>query len=268
MSEELSFPIFETAFPVRYHELDSHGNLKTVMLLNFLQDAAGLHATQLGVSVVDLRRQGLTWVLSRLHLIVDQYPRAGQTLAVKTWPSTRQGLFSCREFQLSDDHGGCVARATTSWAVLNVASRRPVLLADCLPEYPLCEERAIDDSFATLEPFPAQADTEQHFRVLRGDLDSNQHVNNTIYAGWALESVPEEIAEGSLTELEISFRAEVLYGDTISSRCAVVQPGICLHQIANVRDNRELARLRTCWKLKDGEPYDTSALPHVPTLGR
>src|SRR5512140_2494985 len=110
-----SSPIFEAVFPVRYHELDSHGNLKTVMLLNFLQDAAGLHATQLGVSVLDLRRQGLTWVLSRLHLCVDQYPRAGQVLTVRTWPSTRQGLFSCREFQLCDDQGGCSARATTSW---------------------------------------------------------------------------------------------------------------------------------------------------------
>ena len=256
MSRGTPATIFETDVPVRYHELDSHGDLKPVTLLNYLQDAAGLHASQLGVSVADLRRQGLIWVLSRLHLVVDRYPRAGQTVIVKTWPSTRQGLFSCREFELLDGRGGKgVARATTSWAVLNIASRRPVALDVCLPAYPLYERRAIYDDFSTLEQFPAGTlHSESRFRVLRDDLDSNKHVNNAIFAGWALESVPDAVAAGSLAELEITFRAEVLYGDTVTSRCAVLQPDTCLHQIVNTRDNRELARLRTRWNPKNGAP--------------
>jgi acyl-ACP thioesterase len=254
MSRATAATIFETDFPVRYHELDSHGNLRPVTLLNYLQDAAGLHASQLGVSVADLRRRGLIWVLSRLHLIVDRYPRAGQTVIVKTWPSARQGLFSCREFELLDGCGGrSVARATTSWAVLNIASRRPVPLDICLPAYPLYERRAVNDDFSTLAQLPAAVvPSENRFRVLRGDLDSNQHVNNAIFAGWALESVPDAVAAGSLAELEISFRAEVLYGDTVTSRCALIQPDTCLHQIANTRDNRELARLKTSWNPKNG----------------
>lgn len=252
MQESQSAPILEAEIPVRYHELDSHGNLRPVMLLNFLQDAAGMHATQLGVSVVDLRPLGLTWVLSRLHLVVDRYPRAGQTIRLQTWPSTRKGLFSCREFCLTDDLGRSVARATTSWAVLNTATRRPVVLSDCLPAYPLCGQRAIDDDFSTLPPLHSPADFERRFRVLRGDLDCNHHVNNTIYAGWALETVPDDIDEQILTELEISFRAEALYGDTVASRCSVTGPGRCLHQIANARDNRELARLQTRWNPTTG----------------
>jgi acyl-ACP thioesterase len=202
--------------------------------------------------VADLRRQGLTWVLSRLHLSVDQYPRAGQTVAVKTWPSTRQGLFSCREFELFDEHGKAVARATTSWAVLNITTRRPVVLEEYLPPYQLFEQRAIDDSFVSLELFPVTEPLEHRFRVLRSDLDSNQHVNNTNFVGWALESVPDTIAAGTLSDLEISFRAEALYGDTVISRCAAVQPDNCLHQIVNARDNRELARLKTRWKPING----------------
>ena len=256
MSRGSSETIFETDFPVRYHELDSHGNLRPATLLNYLQDAAGLHASQLGVAIADLRRQGLIWVLSRLHLIVDRYPRAGHTVAVKTWPSTRQGIFSCREFELLDGRGGKrVARATTSWAVLNIASRRPVALDVCLPSYPLYERRAINDDFATIDQLStAAAQAENHFRVLRGDLDSNQHVNNTVFAGWALESVPDHVAAGTLVELEMSFRAEVLYGDTVISRCAELHPGIFLHQIVNKHDNRELARLKTRWNLKNGAP--------------
>ena len=97
--------IFEHTFPVRYHELDSHGNVSPVTLLNYLQDTAGLHATRLGIAVSDLRRQGLTWVLSRLHLVITHYPRAEESVLIRTWPATRQVLFSCREFELSGTGG-------------------------------------------------------------------------------------------------------------------------------------------------------------------
>jgi medium-chain acyl-[acyl-carrier-protein] hydrolase len=242
---------FTTEFAVRYHELDNHGNIQPVTLLNWLQDAAGMHARRLGVSVIELRKLGLTWVLSRIHLQVECYPRADQIVQVRTWPASREGLFSSREFVLTDDQGGQVGRASTSWAVVNVATRRPVRLNEHLPPYPLLPERALEDDFASLPVFPASDVRELDFRVQRSDLDSNQHVNNTVYAGWALEAAPDEVAAGRLTELEIAFRAEALYGDSIVSRCSVVEAGeetCCLHQIIKVQDGRELARLRTRWK--------------------
>ncbi len=242
--------LFEKELPVRYHELDSHGNVSPVTLLNYLQDIAGLHATRLGISVADLRRQGLTWVLSRIHLIVTRYPRAEETVMVRTWPATRQGLFSCREFVLAGAGELLFGRATTSWAALDIVSRRPVKLEEHLPDYPLYPQRAIVDEFATLPPFPGTSTQEYSFRVLRSDLDTNHHVNNAIYAGWALETVPDEIAAGTLIELEISFKAEVLYGENVQSRCFVAGPELCLHQIVSQTNGRELARLRTRWTAK------------------
>ena len=239
--------MYENEVPVRYHELGSHGSVSPVTLLNYLQDTAGLHATRLGISVSDLRKRGLTWVLSRIHLIITQYPRAAERVVVRTWPATRQGLFSCREFELGGAGGISYGRATTSWAALNIASRRPVKLEEHLPDYPLLPRRAVDDDFASLPVFPDSSTSEFPFRVLRSDLDSNQHVNNAIFAGWALETVPDDIASGTLTELEISFRAEVHYGETVLSRCAVIGPELCLHQIVNTTDGKELARLRTRW---------------------
>jgi len=243
--------IFTKDFPVRYHELDHCGKLRVATLLNYLQDTAGMHATLLGVSMADLRKLGMTWVLSRIHLMVDRYPRAGETVTIRTWPAIRQEVFTCREFELFDHHGGRVARATTSWAVLNTGTRRPVRLEGTLPVFPLTPQRAVDDDFASLPAFPGTATAEMNFPVLRNDMDLNNHVNNTVYAGWALETVPDSVAAGSLVELEIVFRAEVRRGDNIISRCAVEDSGpatCCLHQIVNQRDGRELARLRTYWK--------------------
>lgn len=243
--------LFTTEFPIRYHELDCYGRVRPVTLLNYLQDAAGMHARRLGVSVADLLTHGLTWVLSRIHLVVDRYPGAGETVLVHTWPATRDGLFSCREFELFDGMGRPAGRATTSWALLNVATRRPVRLEGNLAPYPLLPRRAIDDPFHSLPQLPDPATTEVGFRVMRSDLDINHHVNNTVVAGWALDTVPDEVAAGSLAELEIGFRAEVLYGDSVISRCSPEssgEPVVCLHQIVREGDGRELARLRTAWR--------------------
>ena len=249
-----SDPIFEAEFPIRYHELDSHGLLRPMTLLNFVQDAGGMHAARLGVSVRNLRQHGLTWVLSRVHLEVDRYPHADDAIRVRTWPATREGLFSCREFEMFDRNGTIFSRATSSWAALNLATRRPVRLEDCLPDYPLTPRRALDDPFATLPLFPdppGDSFREIPFLVRRSDQDSNQHVNNTVYADWALEAVPDDVAAGHLQSIEVSFRAEALYGDSVLSQCTVSRTGRdaeCLHRIVNSRDGRELARLRTRWK--------------------
>jgi acyl-ACP thioesterase len=247
-------PILEIEFPIRYHELDSLGLLRPVTLLNFVQDAGGMHAAQMGVSVRDLRQRGLTWVLSRVHLVVDRYLHAEEVINVRTWPSTREGLFSCREFEMRDKNGNLFSSATSSWAVLNLSSRRPVRLQDCLPEYPLTARRALDDGFASLPQFPDPPDDtfrELPFLVRRSDQDSNHHVNNTVYTDWALEAVPDDVAAGHLQSLEVSFRAEALYGENILSQCVVNRSGDdteCLHRIVNSRDRHELARLRTRWK--------------------
>ena len=247
-------PLFEQDFPIRYHELDANGLLRPVALLNFLQDTGGMHAAQLGVSVRDLRQRGLTWVLSRIHLQVDRYLHAGDTVRVRTWPSQREGLFTCREFELSDSCGRLFSRATTSWAVLNLTTRRPVRLQECLPDYPLLPRRAIDDRFASLPDFSDSSDEryrELPFLVRRSDLDSNRHVNNTVYTDWALEAVPDDTAALHLASLEVSFRAEAFYGDRILSLCTVRRDEAgteCLHRVINGSERYELARLRTRWK--------------------
>jgi medium-chain acyl-[acyl-carrier-protein] hydrolase len=244
-------PVFEREFPALFHDLDFNGNLGPVTLLNFMQTTASMHSLALGVSATDLRPHGLTWVVSRIHLIIDRYPRRGEIVRLRTWPAVREGLFTNREFELNDGAEQPLARASTSWALINISTRRPVKLEGNLPPYPLLARRAVNDDFAPLPLFPAASVPELTFRVLRADLDLNHHVNNTVFARWALEAVPDEIATGTLSELEISFRAEALYGETVISRCAIQESGAspcCLHQIVNQRDNRELARLRTRWR--------------------
>ena len=243
-------PLFEQTFTVRYYELDHTGLVRPVALLNYLQDAAGDHARRLGVSVADLRQRGLTWVLSRVHMTVERLPHGGETVLVRSWPSMREGRFSCREFELFDQQGRQVAAATSSWAVLDLMTRRPVRLDDVLPDYPLRPQRAVHDDFASL-PRLETAEREERFLARRSDLDVNRHVNNVVYVTWALETLPDQVADGfQLMELEVGYRAEAFAGDEVLARSARVEaePGHCfVHQLVD-GEGKELTRLRTRWQ--------------------
>lgn len=246
----MSDPLLERAYDIRSHEVDNHGILRPVILLRYMQNAASEHAIQLGISVGRLKELGLTWVMSRMHLSMKRYPHRGEMLVVRTWPAIREGIFSIRDFELLDGGGAIIGVATSSWAVLDLKSRRPVRIGDRLPDYPLRPVRSLEDRFASL-PILKNPETRICMPVLRVDLDLNQHVNNTVYAGWGLEAAPASVADSCLPmEIEIGFRAEVHYGDSIVSLSAAEQDGsLCLlHRIEHADSGFELARLRTRWK--------------------
>ncbi|HEY6874086.1 MAG TPA: acyl-ACP thioesterase domain-containing protein [Geobacteraceae bacterium] len=245
-------PIYEKTFTIRSYEVDAHGLVRPTAILNYLQEAAGDHAKLLGVSVRDLMPHGLTWVLSRTHLKIEGEAHSREDLRVRTWPASREGLFSCREFEVNAAAGRPIAVATCSFAVLDLATRRPVVINEHLPAYPLLLRRALADDFKTL-PRLAGADAEISFRVGRGDLDVNRHANNVVYAAWALETVPVEVAEQCLlADLEIAYRAEVFYGETVFARCRKLSGGeepVFLHQVVR-EDGTELTRLVTRWRTR------------------
>jgi acyl-ACP thioesterase len=244
-------PIYDKIFDIRSYEVDLTGNVRPTALLNYMQEAAGDHARRLGIAVRDLLPRGLTWVLSRTHLKLLGTAVSREEVRVRTWPSTREGRFTCREFELTVAADRPLALATCSFAVLDLATRRPVVIDERLPSYPLVPRRVIADDFATLPRF-ADAETELTFRVGRADLDINRHANNVAYVDWALETVPAEMAEQCLlAEMEVAYRAEVLYGETIRARSRELPGGesrAFLHQLVREEDGVELTRLVTRWR--------------------
>ena len=73
-------------FRVRSYETDPLGRLQVPILCKLLQEAATAHAAILGVAVETLIDSGVAWVLSRLHLEMNRWPKADDTIVIETWP--------------------------------------------------------------------------------------------------------------------------------------------------------------------------------------
>jgi medium-chain acyl-[acyl-carrier-protein] hydrolase len=244
--------IYRKEYTVHTYETDAQGLARPVALLNYLQDSAGYHAGRLGLSVVDLFKRNMTWVLSRYHVLIHRYPALGARLEVVTWPSGKHGYFALRDFEASDS-GGPVLSATSSWMVIGLEKKQAVKVDDVVGPAYAVEKRALDDPFVSL-PVLSARESEVRFRVEMGHLDWNRHVNNAVYVQWALEGVPQGVLLNRRPmEIEVSYRAEAFYGDEVLSAAQRVPEGesagaAFLHQIFNAATGAELARLRTRWE--------------------
>lgn len=244
-------------FAVRSYETEPGGRLSLTGLCNYLQEAAGAHAVDLGISIGDLGRDNLTWVLGRLELRIERMPRWREVVDVTTWPSRLRSLLVLRDFLVESAEREVLARATSTWFVIDLERRRPVRIPAHIRGLPLPRRpRALRPDGLRL-PRPARVDREERFRVRHRDLDVNAHVNHVRYVEWALDTLPGSFLDGHrLTELDADFRAEVVYGETVRAQAEVDGGGeesrVCFRLLrgADAGDGAdEAARIRTRWLL-------------------
>jgi acyl-ACP thioesterase len=240
------------AAEVRSYETDARGRLRPQVLCRWLQEAATVHAAELGVSVESLIDGGVAWVLSRLQVVVRRWPASGDELVIVTWPEALDRLTTERRFELSDGAGEVVGSAVTWWLVLDLATRRPVrfpaAVAGPLTRHQLGDRPARPRALAASEPDSSGVE----LVVRRSDLDLAGHANNTSYVEWALEAVPDEIWEScDLAELDVDFRSECHRGATIWSSVSVseVAGGHEIgHRLLRCDDGVIAALARTRWR--------------------
>ncbi len=241
--------IHKKPFQVRAIEIDGAGVIQAIPFLDYVLEAAGEHAALGGLAVTDLFKRGVTWVLSRFHIEIVRYPRWGERVEIRTWPSGRATLFAVRDYEIVDERG-TLATATSSWLIVDLKTRRPVRTPEYLAGFPLLDKRALADDFASL-PALGREDLVKEFPVFYSDIDLNRHVTATVYIHRALETVPDEILFGYRPSgIEVNFRGEAFYGDGLRSRTARL-PGDgaprFLHRISRTADDKELTLLRTSW---------------------
>ena len=244
--------VWRATYPVRSSETDLAGRASVQALLGYLLDAADGHAHNLGFSTDNFAEEQLSWVLHRLRVMIDVPPRWRDEVQIETWPSAMDGLYGKREFWLRGDDEHVVARATSTWLVIDLKRRRPIRLPAPLRALALPNlERPLPENGADVPPLAAP-DYERTFHVGYSDLDMNRHTTSSRYALWAIETLPFEMLQThTLAEIDLHFRAETLYGDAVRTATQQTETGetpAFLHRLTREDDGREVAAARTRWR--------------------
>lgn len=247
--------IYTRSYKVTTYDADPFGYAKPSSLMNYMQDASGMHAVQWGLSVFDLFTEGKTWVISRYHLKIFNRPSIGKEILIKTWPSVMQNLFILREFEAFSEQNTLIAKASISVAMIDLKTKKPIPLGQNMPLDYLTPTRTLTEEFTPLAKIN-QLTRSVELPVMLRDLDANGHVNHVVYAQWALEAVPTETwSTHHLVGIEINYKAEVHHGQQIISKVEKINTEnnkdfIFHHQIFHKDNGTELTRLRTTWSRK------------------
>lgn len=245
---------FSDSYKVRAYEAGPDGRVTIHSICNYLQDAASNHAFRLGVAVDKLQKHNLTWVLSRFHVQMKNYPFWLDEVKIDTWPLLKEKYHAVRDFRLFNSKNQEIGTATSSWMMIDTQKRTTVPLPDFMEKLQNHEAgRALNDPFTKL-PKIENSETGKIFNVRLSDLDMNRHVNSVHYLSWGLETIPIDFRKKHfLTDVEINYRAECSYGEKIISRNEMKNSGsavVFIHQLFKENDGREITRMRSSWQKK------------------
>ncbi len=232
-------------FIIRVNEVDNNRQLTIPALVCLLQEIAWNHANDLGVSIDQLLKENLTWVLVRMKIDLDGLPLHGDTLTIETWPSGIERLFVFRDFKLRIGNK-IIGKVRSSWLVFNTKLRKWVRVPKFISEKVDSRISSPVRPRGSIEKL-AEYQPERRFQVRLLETDLNGHANNISYFQWLVESLPQDYLETHrLSRLDIVFKAESILGDGIISRSGQRDKNQYLHQIVNQNDD-ELVRASTIW---------------------
>ncbi len=196
---------------IKSFHVDYKQQLRLSVLFSFMQEAAYRHAEALGMGFSHLSKENHFWVLSRVIIQVDRYPKWNEEIRIETWPHGFNHLFGMRDFNITDAEGRPIAAATTAWLVLDVKTRRPVRANEVMKHLPDNEGRRVFDDFPEKLPvLKLNVEKSKRFRADYSSIDQNGHVNNTQYIDWITDCFDKAAHDGlEIKKLQVNFNAEM-----------------------------------------------------------
>lgn len=199
-----------------------NGRLPMTTLITWMIEAASAHAENRGFGFTRLRENNTSWVLARLAVEMNEYPKAYEQVRLETWVDDFNRFFSTRNFALlgssdSDtDNETAFGYAKTQWSMIDLSTRKACDLSDMsgIAEFKEVRPCPIDPpgKIATVNSSACE-----QYSVRYSDIDVNRHVNTVKYIEHALDLFSLDFFDNNhLKRMEVQFIAEVRFGDTLS----------------------------------------------------
>lgn len=251
-------PVFTQNLQLPYSMLGANKHVRMDRILSLFQDAAGFHSHQMGVSGFDLAKKQLKWVISRYQVRMQHRLHWPGPYELKTWRYPWKNLYEIRQFEINSPQGVTQIQALSVWVMVRAETTRPVRLSYHMPPALMDNTAHLTPELWANTPDLTRWDHEKRLHIRMHDLDLNQHVNNTRYLAWALESLPMQwLFDHIPVTLVIDFLKETFYPGTVTVKTAVLdstEPKTTCHGIFNETGDETVAVLTLTWRSNPDVP--------------
>ena len=149
-------------------------------------------------------------MLSSWQVVVNRYPRMGETVRTTTAPYEFRGFLGMRNFTMDTLEGERLAYANTIWSNINFETGRPEKLKDeDIAGYELSEKLVMEYAPRKIA-LPGNLEAGEAFAVQKHHLDTNHHVNNCQYVRMAADYLPEGF---SIHQMRAEYKKQAVLND-------------------------------------------------------
>lgn len=253
-----SSAVFTQQFDIQSHHIGPDFEVSLQYLLGCMQTTADLHVDSHRLGWKDLHAKGCFWAIYRMGLRINRLPRKYDHITVRTWANPPQGIFQPRSFEVVNQQGDVYLYAQSLWIILDDKSFQPITIESVM-DTDVVSLLGGDHSF----PIPLKvplAKGETVFpavtrNVLYSDIDTNLHVNNTVYARWVLDSIPAEFLQSHrLSEMILNYVQQAHLGDTYDVAMTSMSEGRIATTISrHGGDGADFCKIVTRWEERKPE---------------
>jgi len=200
---------------ITYYDLDLLGRVKLSALLRMVHIAADANATELGIGFEKMSALNMSFILQRFGLTTARMPAYGETVTIRTWAdSVARGTF-IRKGDMFDENAKKIMEWASLWILFDIAERK-ILKPSALPvELPKCLDHGVQTTpEKIIMPENFSQKISEHTHIVRyADVDTNKHMNNSIYG----DLIGNALYPASLNwrEVQINYLAEARLADEI-----------------------------------------------------
>lgn len=214
--------IYSESFFISANEANAEQELALPLLIARIIDVATDHANSLHIGNPDMTDISGGWVLSRLTVEMNRYPRVNEFFKIRTWVPSFNRHFSERSFDILDGEGETIGHANSIWMILNTQTREGMPLTHFTlapeltgrPAAPIARQ-AKHHPIGEAE----RSEPDRHYRFCYCDLDCYRHVNTVRYVTLLLNSFTlDDFDRTRVGRFELSFLREAHYDLTVTVR--------------------------------------------------
>ena len=201
---------------IGYTQVASNGYITPQALLDEFQNCSNFQSDDLGVGLKYLVEHKHGWILAYHEVLFLKRPDSGDEVIVGTNAYKMRGCMGNRNFFLKDMKGGVLAVSDSLWVYMDLENGRMSKVPQEMTDAYLngSDPRYDMGTHSRKIIVPDDLEHMDDFKIRKSDIDSNGHVNNTVYVALASEFIPEGM---EMERLRVEYRKESHYGDTLEA---------------------------------------------------
>lgn len=184
-------------------------------ILKYQEQAGEMHLSEdYGLDYLTICEKGVVFVLVNSAVKIHRMPTLGENLTINTYNKQLKGLKFYRGYDWIDEKGEKIIEGVSAFVLVSLDEHKivkPSLFGVELPEE---RERESAVGIPSKTHVPKELASIGSKKVLFSMLDSNEHLNNALYADFIVDFIPEEKAR-NIKGFTLDYVKEATLGDRI-----------------------------------------------------